>query len=697
MSRFSTIILFILIPVLLFSQEKQEDRLIRLIDAKSAVLNEINGNKVRKVIGPARFLHNGALIICDSAIWDVQLNIIDAIGNVRIIQNQTTLTSDKIKYIADRNMAEVRGNLVEMVDKEGNRLRTHFLDYQTKDSLAMFYNGGSMVNKDGNTIESKNGFYFGKKGKFLFQSMVEMKTDSVILSADSLAYLANLDRAVFLSKTNAWQKDGFLQAKGGWYDKKNEFFHFTKDVYIKTKDNEIWADTINYVKSTGEAELFNNIQILDSAQSSLLFSDYAKFKQRPLKVFLKDRPSVASYSIENGVADTLFFRADTIKYYALYKCEVDSSELALSGKRYTQSKKDALVGMFKKTPPPTKSNDKLKPPGGNLNSVAPKKEIPAHKKETPVSKKKADKIKNSPSVVKDSTIIAKDTTALAKKETKSIIKDSLAVHLKDSATIAKVAHATAKDTSSIVKKAISLKDTLKIKPDSTSVRYIFANKNAKFYRTNLQGICDSLLFNSIDSLIRLFKDPVVWTDNKQISSDSMQVVISDKRIKKAEFSSSAFLVIQEDSTHFDQIKGADMVAYFDSGELSRFDAFGAVSVLFFFTEDSVITSMNEKSCKAMNAVFLDKQIKRIRYFETVQDNAYPTYNLEKEKQKLKGFRWMEWQRPKNRFDICDRIIKASQASYVNTISKPLFEQTKIYFGSQEPTPEAQKKELVTPK
>ena len=201
------------------------------------------------------------------------------------------------------------------------------------------------------------------------------------------------------------------------------------------------------------------------------------------------------------------------------------------------------------------------------------------------------------------------------------------------------------------------------------------------------------MFNSIDSLIRLFKDPIIWTDNKQISSDSMQVIISDKKLKKAEFSSSAFVAVQEDSSHFDQIKGADIVAYFDSGELSRFDAFGAVSILFFFTEDSIITSMNEKSCKAMSAVFLDKQIKRTRYFEPKENNVYPVYNLEKEKQKLKGFRWLDYKRPKSRFDVCDRIIKPSQSlKVINSVPKPLFEQTIRYFGSQEPTPEAQKAE-----
>jgi len=642
---------FTLIPVLVFSQDSlknQESRLVRLIYAQSAEHKQIDGQEYRKVTGPAQFLHNNALIFCDTAIWNVLSNTVDAIGNVRIIQNQTTLTSDRIKYFADRSVAEVRGNLVELVDKEKNKLRTHYLDYFTKDSLAMFYNGGCMMDKDSNTIESLNGYYYGKQEKFLFQLKVEMEGDSVLFSADSLAYLANLNKAVFLGKTNAWQGDGFLQANGGWYDRKNDLFHFTKDAYIKTKDTEIWADTINYSRKTAEAELFNNIQLLDTAQSAMLFADHASFTQKPFKVTLTNNPSVASYSVEDGVADTLFFRADTIRYKTLRKSEVDSITVSRSENRYKESKKDPLGELHKKQP-------ELK------RSVSNSEKMIGKPMERPIitPKGRKSKIKSKqegPPIVVEP--VKRDTV---------LIKP-----ISDSTLLKKV-------DSTLIKGA----DSSKLKSaDTTTIRFLYANKNVKFYRNNMQGMCDSLLFNSIDSLIRLFKDPVIWTDNNQLSADSIQVVINGGKLKKAEFTSSAFVAIMEDSTHFHQIKSADMVAFFDAGELSRFDAFGGVSSLLFIAEDSIITTMNEKVCKQMSTKFAGKSIQKVTSYETVESNAFPIFDLEKEKQTLKGFRWLDSSRPKTRFDISARVIKNSKADYVKSIEMPTFKQTITYFGKK---------------
>jgi hypothetical protein len=206
----------------------------------------------------------------------------------------------------------------------------------------------------------------------------------------------------------------------------------------------------------------------------------------------------------------------------------------------------------------------------------------------------------------------------------------------------------------------------------------------------MQGACDSLLFNTIDSLIRLFKDPVIWTENSQLTSDSIQIVIAERKLKKAEFSSSAFVVTKEDSTHFNQIKSADIVAYFTSGDLSRFDAFGGVSVIFFFAEDSIITTMNEKTCKAMTSRFSDKKVQINKYFEPDNNDLYPIYKLDKEKQKLKGFRWLEDRRPVSRFDVSVRSVRKSQASLVDLIEKPTFLQTSIYFGKKEKVPPIKK-------
>ncbi len=656
-----------LIPILLFSQDSlknQENRLVRLIYAQSAEHKQIEGKEFRKVTGPAQFLHNNALIFCDTAIWNVLSNTVDAIGNVRIIQNQTTLFGDRIKYFADRSVAEVRGNLVELVDKDNNKLRTHYLDYYTKDSIALFYNGGSMVNKDGNTIESLDGFFYSKLNKFVFRNQVEMMGDSVEFSADSLAYFTKTDRAVFLGRTNAWQDDGFLKAKGGWYDRKNDLFHFTKDAYIKTKDTEIWADTINYNRKTAEAELFNNIQLLDTAQSAILFADHASFKQKPFKVILTNRPSVATYTVEDGVSDTLFFAADTIRYNTLMKSEVDSVTVALSENRYKESKKDPLGELHKKRPEQKKSS------GNNEKTLErplerkPGNSVPPPDRNTKARRSKIKSKQEEPPIVVEPV---KHDTVLVKP-----ISDSTILKGVDSTLLKKV-------DSTLMKNADS---TLLKKADTTTIRFLYANKKVKFFRNNMQGMCDSLLFNSIDSLIRLFKDPVIWTDNNQLSADSIQVIINGGKIKKAEFTSSAFVAIKEDSTHFHQIKSADMVAFFDTGELSRFDAFGGVSSLLFIAEDSIITTMNEKACKQMSTKFSDKSIQKVTSYETIESNAYPIFDLEKDKQTLKGFRWLDSSRPKTRFDISSRVIRSSLAESVKSIAKPTFKQTTIYFGKK---------------
>ena len=81
-------------------------------------LIEKDGINYRKVTGPARFLHNNTFLICDTALWNVNSEEIDAIGNVKILQNETQLTSDNLKYIIPLNLAQFRGSLVQLEDKE---------------------------------------------------------------------------------------------------------------------------------------------------------------------------------------------------------------------------------------------------------------------------------------------------------------------------------------------------------------------------------------------------------------------------------------------------------------------------------------------------------------------------------------------------------------------------------------------------
>ena len=184
MRNIFSILLALVLPAVLSlrvsaqEQQEPEDSLVRLLSGKSAQLLEIDGMSYRKIVGPARFFHNNTYLICDTALWNVDTRVIDAIGNVQIIQDQTELQSEKMKYYIDTDLAEFRGDVVQLQDKDNNTLRTKFLDYNTKDSVAVFFRGGSMRDKDGQIIESQTGTYDSKIKTFDFATDVNMFTDS---------------------------------------------------------------------------------------------------------------------------------------------------------------------------------------------------------------------------------------------------------------------------------------------------------------------------------------------------------------------------------------------------------------------------------------------------------------------------------------------------------------------------------------
>ncbi len=564
-------------------RQKEEDRLVRLVRADNAATYQSDLFNIRQVTGSAQFIHNDALIICDTAIWDVTKNILDANGNVRIIQNQTILSGDKIRYIADSSLAQVRGHLVELTDKDKNLLRTHYLDYNTRDSIAFFYNGGSMKDTSGNIIESLRGFYYSQKEEFHFLNEVQMfGSDSLVMMADSLIYFANEDKIRFPGSLIVWDKAGYLSAGEGWYNRNSEEYLFNRDAYMATTDNEVWADTIYYKRDSSLSRLYNNVQILDTAQSVIFFADYAFYKEEPLYALLSKNPSIAHYSLQEEISDTLFFAADTITFRALTRGETDPATIASSENRYKNSRKDYIKEMFGKS------------------------------------------------------------------------RDS-------------------------IPKTDSVTEAVQ---DTTLYRFIEANKNVRFYRSDFQGRCDSLKFNTIDSIIRLYVDPVLWNEQHQFTADSIQLVISEGRLAKADLVSAAFVISKEDSVHSNQIKATDIVAFFDQeGELSRFDAFGGVSLIFFFAEDSLLTTMNHKECKVMTATIIDNQIQRVRYFENIQSDAYPIIDLERDKKYLRGFKARDNERPRKREDIMLRKIRPSQKEKALMIMMPSFRFTNQFFGS----------------
>ena len=685
-----------LAPLHLSAQEnKQEDKdsLVVLLSSKSAQMVDVEGARYRKVVGPARFLHNNTYLICDTAYWNVETQIIDAWGNVSILQDETVLTSEKLKYLIEEDLAQFRGAVVQLTDKDHNTLRTRHLDYNTKDSVAVFMNGGAMRDKDGQIIESRSGTYDSKIKTFVFENDVNMFTDSIFVKTRELVYESDLDLATFGHSTDAWKDDNMLSSNRGWYDRGVETFFFTDNVHVMTEDQEGWSDSLFFYRNTSDVEMLGNAQVSDTTRNVFALAGRIHYMDSLSKITLTRKPAVISQTEEeDGSIDTVYLGAEKLVYYTLKKCDISESVIADAEARLSSLDVDP-VGTFRKkaaeeaakaAEEEAKKDPNYRPqgtggkgaqpgpPGGNLPAPGQGPSGGAGKRMAQPSMARGSAAPPSDSLTVDSLSVAPmapsaDELAMLQKTS---VSDSVSV-----------ADSLAGSDLAVASDSLAVSDSLATPGDTTKIGFLEAIGKVKIYKKTMQVSCDSLLYCDLDSLARLFKEPLIWQEiTRQYSADSVTVVVNDGAMEKASLMSNAFIVIQEDTSHYDQIKGAEMMAYFDEkGGLKRFDVLGGASALFFLEENGSLATVNKTESKMLSATFKDGEIQRIYYFEAPKNDGYPVVQLEEDERKLKGFNWQPERRPADRNAVTPLSLRPSERLRYSARPRTEFRQTDIYF------------------
>ena len=602
---------------------------------------DVEGASYRKIIGPARFLHNDTYLLCDTALWNVETKIIEAWGHVSILQEETVLTSDKLTYLIDDDLAQFRGSVVQLEDKDHNTLRTRYLDYNTKDSLAIFQKGGAMRDKDGQIIESENGTYDSKAKLFTFTDKVNMFTDSVFVKTNSLRYESEKNLATFGSGTNAWQKDNMLSSDCGWYNREKEVFFFNNNVHVMSDSQEGWCDSLYFYRNTSDVEMLGNAQVTDTTRNVFALAGKIQYLDSLSKVTLTREPAVITETEDQqGVKDTVYLGADKLVYYTLQMWEVDSVAVVNAKKRLEVLEQDPVSSFRKKA----------------AKEAAKAAEESAKNDPNYRGKTKA-KASADAKVLADAKA-PMDTTALSGL---TMLSDSTAV----ADSLGTVA------------------DSIAVLPpkDTTEIGFLEALRNVRIYRKDMQVVCDSLVYSDLDSLARMFLEPVIWQEKtRQYSSDSLFVAVAQGGIEKASLMGNAFIAIKEDSLHFDQIKSTEMMAYFDDkGGLRRFDALGGASALFYLEENDALATVNKADSKMLSATFKEGELQRVYYFEDAKNDGYPVVQLSKEDMYLKGFKWQEERRPADRNAVTPLSLRPSQRLKYAARPRAKFTQTDKYF------------------
>lgn len=219
-------------------------------------------------------------------------------------------------------------------------------------------------------------------------------------------------------------------------------------------------------------------------------------------------------------------------------------------------------------------------------------------------------------------------------------------------------------------------DTLMMKTfqlDTDSMyREMRAFHKARFYRTDVQGVSDSLVFSTKDSCLTLYDNPIVWNKNQQLLGEKILVYMNDSTIDWAHIINQALSVEMVDSTKYNQVTGKEMKAFFTDGEMKKVEVIGSVRLVYYpMDSDSTLIGMNVSETSKLE-IYLEKQ-KLDHMVMSPQSNGtlYPLPQIPKGKDKLDNFVWFDYIRPLNKDDIFEWRAKKAGDELKKNIRGPI--------------------------
>lgn len=200
-------------------------------------------------------------------------------------------------------------------------------------------------------------------------------------------------------------------------------------------------------------------------------------------------------------------------------------------------------------------------------------------------------------------------------------------------------------------------DTIRVFTDSANqLQAVQAFHKVKFYRYDVQGMSDSVYYHVLDSLMRLFYEPVLWYDNYQCSADSIDVFHDSAGVRRADLNGHSTVNQMVDREKFNQLKGKRAVVYFDASEPLYADILGNAQMVYYVTEsDSLgheaLIGVNVGEGVDMRIYFEKRQPRRLTAFGNPDMHTYPLDQLPAESKLLPDFKWLSNRRPRTPMDI----------------------------------------------
>lgn len=216
-------------------------------------------------------------------------------------------------------------------------------------------------------------------------------------------------------------------------------------------------------------------------------------------------------------------------------------------------------------------------------------------------------------------------------------------------------------------------DTLRSDVDTSGFKIMSAYNRVRFFSADMQGKCDSLTILLKDTVIHMFRLPILWAQDNQMTADHIEIETKNQKPKQMNLNNKGFIA-QEDPSGFNQIKGRKIVGLFRDDELYRVNGFEDAETLYFFYDGPDVTGVNKMKSKDVVILIEDRQAQEVTHKTNVEAETIPPNEFNQEELTLSGFKWQISLKPVDRNDIYEwkeeEPAQKTATTDTNTKEKP---------------------------
>jgi len=592
---------------------------------------------VQRLVHNVKLLHDSDTIYCDSAIMYRQLNTAEAFGDVLIKQaDGTEALADYMRYTGNNKKVVMRGN-VQLSDGKGNELWSNDIVYNLKTKVGQYNNGGTLVSGPTMITSEKATYNMATKDARFIKNVVVNDPEYHVTSVD-IGYNTTSKVATFFGPSVVSNEESILQTSAGTYASGDRTSRFWSRTSIFNDGQYIESDTLYYTKLTGEAIAIGNVIMIDTAQrNSTLYAGYAEYNELT-KILLAYLEPVAKLITEK---DTMYYRSDT-----MFSAPIIGSVYQMTAQDSIQKVVDELKGAVIKD---TMQHLALDETGeikdfsvdellGFTNDSAEDGNLIADSLIlNPMIQAKLDslkidtlKVNRNPYDLEGRHRDRKDVKAIKKERLKNITTSD----------------STTNSNSFVMMDSLQTSQTfyaLNNNEEDTTKRYFLGYHNVRIFSDSLQGKCDSVMYNSMDSTVTMFIDPILWSNNNQLKGDVIILKMDSSELRQITVTKNSILVSQsgpDKAGFFDQIQGNVIKGYLTNNKIDSLTAdINALNIYYIKDDDDYYSGVNETKTDRIEAYFKNDELHQIKYRGPTDGVNTPMREINPEALRLPRFKW----------------------------------------------------------